>query len=47
MTQITNIQDLKTVINQNGEMVIAMNNNDIMEKFRKQKKFIMIHINYF
>ena len=47
MIQVTNIQDLKTVINQNGEMVIAMNNNDIMKKFRKQKKIIMIHINYF
>ena len=46
MTQITNIQDLKIAINKNGEMVIAMNNNDIMKKFRKQKKFIMIHINY-
>ena len=30
MMQVTNIQDLKTVINQNGEMVITMNNNDII-----------------
>ena len=28
--QVTNIQDLKTAINQNGEMVITMNNNDII-----------------
>lgn len=30
MIHVTNIQDLKTAINQNGEMVIAMNNNDIV-----------------
>ena len=40
MIQVTNIQDLKTAINQNGEMVIAMNNNDIvimkMEEYREK-----------
>ena len=40
MIQVTNIQDLKTAVNQNGEMVIAMNNNDIvimkMEEYRKK-----------
>ena len=30
MIQVTNIQDLKTAVNQNGEMVITMNNNDIV-----------------
>ena len=30
MIPVTNIQDLKTAVNQNGEMVIAMNNNDIV-----------------
>ena len=30
MIQVTNIQDLKTAVNQNGEMVISMNNNDIV-----------------
>ena len=38
--QVTNIQDLKTAVNQNGEMVIAMNNNDIvimkMEEYREK-----------
>ena len=38
MIQVTNIQDLKTAVNQNGEMVITMNNNDIvimkMEEYR-------------
>lgn len=47
MTQITNIQDLKTAINKNGEMVIAMNNNDIVKELRRQKKFATIHISYF
>ena len=28
--QVTNIQDLKKAVNQNGEMVITMNNNDIV-----------------
>ncbi len=40
MIQVTNIQDLKTAINQNGEMVIGMNNNDIvimkMEEYREK-----------
>lgn len=40
MMQVTNIQDLKTAINQNGEMVITMNNNDIiimkMEEYREK-----------
>ena len=40
MQQITNIQDLKTAVNQNGEMVITMNNNNIiimkMEEYRKK-----------
>ena len=39
MIQVINIQDLKTAVNQNGEMVIAMNNNDIvimkMEEYRE------------
>ena len=38
--RVTNIQDLKTAVNQNGEMVIAMNNNDIvimkMEEYREK-----------
>ena len=29
MIQVTNIQDLKTAVNQNGETVITMNNDDI------------------
>ena len=40
MIPVTNIQDLKTAVNQNGEMVIAMNNNDIvimkMEEYREK-----------
>ena len=40
MIQVTNIQDLKKAVNQNGEMVIAMNNNDIvimkMEEYREK-----------
>ena len=40
MIQVTNIQDLKTAVNKNGEMVIAMNNNDIvimkMEEYREK-----------
>ena len=40
MIQVTNIQDLKTAINQNGEMVITMNNNDIvimkMEEYKEK-----------
>ena len=28
MQQITNIQDLKAIVNQNGEMVITINNNN-------------------
>ena len=40
MIQVTNIQDLKTAINKNGEMVITMNNNDIvimkMEEYKEK-----------
>lgn len=40
MQQITNIQDLKTAINENGEMVITLNNDSIvimkMEEYRKK-----------
>ena len=40
MIQVTNIQDLKTAVNKNGEMVIAMNNDDIvimkMEEYREK-----------
>lgn len=40
MIQVKNIQDLKTAVHQNGEMVIAMNNNDIvmmkMEEYREK-----------
>ena len=40
MIQVTNIQDLKTAVIQNGEMVIAMDNNDIvimkMEEYREK-----------
>ena len=40
MMRVTNIQDLKTAVNKNGEMVIAMNNNDIvimkMEEYREK-----------
>ena len=50
MIQVTNMQDLKTAVNQNGEMVIAMNNNDIvmmkMEEYRETllKKDIEEHL---
>lgn len=41
MQQITNIQDLRTVVNQNGEMVVTINNNNIilmkMEEYRKNQ----------
>lgn len=40
MQQITNIQDLKTAVNENGEMVITLNNDNIvimkMEEYRKK-----------
>lgn len=40
MIQVTNIQDLKTAVNQNGEMVITMNNNDVvimnMEEYKEK-----------
>ena len=40
MIQVTNIQDIKTAVNQNGEMVITMNDNDIvimkMEEYREK-----------
>ena len=50
MIQVTNIQDLKTAVNQNGEMVITMNNNDIvimkMEEYKEKmlKKDIEEHL---
>lgn len=50
MIQVTNIQDLKTAVNQNGEMVITMNNNNIvmmkMEEYREKllKKDIEEHL---
>ena len=37
MIQVTNIQDLKTAVNQNGKKVITMNNNDIL--IMKMKEF--------
>ena len=48
--QVKNIQDLKTAVNQNGEMVISMNNNDIvimkMEEYKEKilKKDIEEHL---
>lgn len=40
MQQITNIQDLITAVNENGEMVITLNNDNIvimkMEEYRKK-----------
>lgn len=40
MQQVTNIQELKTAINQNGEMVISKNKDKIiimdMEEYRKK-----------
>ena len=40
MREVTNIQDLKTAINQNGEMVITMNKNNVvimkMEEYREK-----------
>lgn len=40
MQQITNIQDLITAVNENGEMVITLNNDNIvimkMEEYRKR-----------
>ena len=50
MIQVTNIQDLKTAVNKNGEMVITMNNNDIvimkMEEYKEKilKKDIEEHL---
>mgnify|MGYP000752658107 CR=1 FL=1 len=44
MIPVTNIQDLKTAVNQNGEMVIAMNNNDIV--IMKMKNFFLLLIFY-
>ncbi len=42
MQQITNIQDLKTVVNQNGEMVITIdNNNIILMKMEEYKRNLM------
>ena len=49
MREVTNIQDLKTAINQNGEMVITMNKNNVvimkMEEYREKllkKDLLMI-----
>ena len=40
MIQVTNIQDLKTAVSQNGEMVITMENNNIVimkiEEYREK-----------
>ena len=40
MQQVTNIQDLKTAVTKNGEMVITIDNNNIvimnMEEYRKK-----------
>ena len=40
MQQLTNIQDLKTAVTKNGEMVITVKNNNIvimkMEEYRKK-----------
>lgn len=40
MQQITNIKDLKTAVNENGEMVITLNNGNIvimkMDEYRKK-----------
>ena len=50
MIQVTNMQDLKTAINQNGEMVITMNGNNVvimkMEEYREKllKKDIEEHL---
>lgn len=50
MIQVTNIQDLKTAVNKNGEMVITMNNNEIvimnMEEYREKilKEDIVEHL---
>lgn len=50
MMQVTNIQEIKTAINRNGEMVIAKNNNDIiimkMEEYKEKllKKDIEEHL---
>lgn len=50
MIQVSNIQDLKTAVNQNGEMVITMNNNEIvimkMEEYKEKllKKDIEDHL---
>lgn len=50
MIQVTNIQNLKSAVNRNGEMVITINNNDIvimkMEEYREKilKKDIEEHL---
>jgi len=40
MIYVKNIQDLKKAVNQNGEMVVTMNNNDIVimkiDEYRKK-----------
>lgn len=40
MQQITNIQDLKTAVNENGEMVITLNHDNIvimkMEEYKRR-----------
>jgi PHD/YefM family antitoxin component YafN of YafNO toxin-antitoxin module len=43
MQQITNIQDLRTAVNENGEMVITLNSEDdiiIMKMDEYRKKMI-------
>jgi len=46
--QVTTIQDLKTAVNQNGEMLITMNDNDIvimkMEEYREKVETIEKHL---
>ena len=50
MQQVTNIQDLKTAVTKNGEMVITIDNNNIvimnMEEYRKKlmKEYIENHL---
>ena len=50
MVKVTNIQDLKTAVNKNEEMVITMNNDDIvimrMDEYKEKilKKDIEEHL---
>lgn len=40
MQQVTNIKDLKMAVNQNGEMVVTVNNNEVvimnMEEYKNK-----------